>query len=131
MLRSASTCPFCSISDDRVWMANENAVALWDGYPVSKGHALVVPRLHLASLFDLDAGAYGGIWRLVREVRDRLADEHDVAAFNVGANDGVEAGQTVMHAHIHVIPRRPGDVDDPRGGVRWVVPSKAVYWEPK
>ena len=70
------------------------------------------------------------MWRLVDRVRASLAAELDPDGFNVGVNDGAAAGQTVAHAHVHVIPRFEGDVADPRGGVRWVVPDRARYWQP-
>ena len=104
------------------------AVALLDGFPVSPGHTLVVPRRHQGSLFDLPPEEQEDIWALVGLVRERLRFEHQVDGFNVGLNDGPAAGQTVLHAHVHVIPRYEGDLPDPRGGVRWVIPEKADYW---
>jgi diadenosine tetraphosphate (Ap4A) HIT family hydrolase len=90
---------------------------------------LVIPRRHCRGLFDLDADEYAAIWRLVRDVRHALYERLQPDGFNVGANDGTAAGQTVPHAHVHVIPRFDGDVPDPRGGLRWVVPDRAAYWE--
>jgi diadenosine tetraphosphate (Ap4A) HIT family hydrolase len=127
---AATVCPFCSIDVGRVLASNEHAVAFADGYAVSRGHTLVVPRRHVASLFDLTPDEQAALWTLVAEVRRRLLDELTPDAFNIGLNDGVAAGQTVMHAHVHVIPRWSGDVPDPRGGVRWVIPAKARYWSP-
>jgi diadenosine tetraphosphate (Ap4A) HIT family hydrolase len=120
-------CPFCP-PPSACFMENSHAVAFFDGYPVSPGHALVIPRRHAASLFELDAEERAAVWELVGEVREWLCGERGPAAFNIGLNDGEEAGQTVRHAHVHVIPRYAGDVADPRGGVRWVVPEKADYW---
>jgi diadenosine tetraphosphate (Ap4A) HIT family hydrolase len=80
------------------------------------------------SIFELNEADYSDLWQLVNKVKNELAAEFKPDAFNVGINDGAAAGQTVAHAHIHVIPRRKGDVPDPRGGVRWVVPGKADYW---
>ena len=97
-------CPFCQlIASGDVTEANAYAAAFADGYPVAPGPTLVVPRRHVAS-----TGADG---------------------FTIGVNDGAAAGQTVGHAHVHVIPRRAGDVGDPRGGVRWVLPERAAYWK--
>jgi len=79
-------------------------------------------------LFSLTPEELADLWALVRTVRDRLADELGTRDFTVGVNVGVAAGQTVLRAHIHVIPRFAHDVPDPRGGVRWVIPSKAAYW---
>lgn len=123
-----SRCPFCSPDASRIRLENEFAVAVLDNFPVAEGHTLVVPRRHVASLFDLADEEQAALWRLVALVRAGLLDGLKPDGFNVGVNDGVAAGQTVMHAHIHVIPRRSGDVPDPRGGVRWVVPAKAAYW---
>ena len=121
-------CPFCAVSPDRITLENEHALAFHDGYPVAEGHTLVVPRQHVASVFDLDAGEQAALWRLVSEVRAQLQTALHTDAFTIGINDGVAAGQTVPHAHVHVIPRWKGDVPDPRGGVRWVIPGKAAYW---
>ncbi len=106
-------------------------MAILDGFPVAEGHSLVVPKRHVASPFDLPDEEQAALWHLVALVRTGLMEWLKPDGFNVGVNDGLAAGQTVMHAHIHIIPRRRGDVPDPRGGVRWVVPSKAVYWVEK
>jgi diadenosine tetraphosphate (Ap4A) HIT family hydrolase len=103
-------------------------VAFPDAFPVAEGHMLVVPKRHVASLFDLPDEEQASLWRLVALVRGKLASELKPDGFNIGVNDGPAAGQTVLHAHVHVIPRRAGDVADPRGGVRWVLPAKAPYW---
>ncbi len=123
-----SRCPFCDLEASRIQMANEVAVAVFDGFPIAEGHTLVVPKRHVASLFDLSEEEQAALWRLVAQVRAKLAAALKPDGFNVGLNDGAAAGQTVMHAHVHIIPRRAGDVPDPRGGVRWVVPAKAAYW---
>jgi len=109
--------------------ANAHAVAFADGFPVAAGHTLVAPRRHVASVFDLATEEYAAVWALVAAVRARLAAATGADGFTIGVNDGVAAGQTVGHAHVHVIPRRAGDVGDPRGGVRWVLPERAAYWE--
>jgi diadenosine tetraphosphate (Ap4A) HIT family hydrolase len=121
-------CPFCHLEKFRITLENDCAVAIPDAFPVAEGHTLVIPKRHVASLFDLTDEEQAAIWRLVAQVRGQLASELQPDAFNVGVNDGPAAGQTVLHAHVHVIPRRAGDVADPRGGVRWVLPGKAKYW---
>ena len=88
----------------------------------------MIPLKHVASLFELSAAEQGDLWQLVAAVREQLQREFNPDGFNVGLNDGTAAGQTVMHAHIHVVPRYVGDVADPRGGVRWIIPQKADYW---
>jgi diadenosine tetraphosphate (Ap4A) HIT family hydrolase len=127
--KAEAACPFCHVASDQVTRTSANARAFADAYPVTPGHTLVVPARHVVSLFDLTAGELADVWRLVGEVRAELAASHDTDAFTIGVNDGEAAGQTVGHAHVHVIPRRRGDVPDPRGGVRWVVPERAAYWE--
>jgi diadenosine tetraphosphate (Ap4A) HIT family hydrolase len=121
-------CQFCTLDPARIVAETEQAIAFRDGYPIAPGHTLVIPRLHAASLFDLPGAVQSAVWETVERVRARLADELHPDGFNIGLNDGVAAGQTVMHAHVHVIPRRNGDVRDPRGGVRWVIPDRAAYW---
>jgi diadenosine tetraphosphate (Ap4A) HIT family hydrolase len=122
------TCPFCELDEDRVWLENDTAIVLWDAFPLTEGHTLVVPRQHVASLYELPADAQAALWALVGEARNRLNDELQLDGFNIGLNDGEAAGQTILHVHIHIIPRRDGDVADPRGGVRWIIPEKARYW---
>jgi diadenosine tetraphosphate (Ap4A) HIT family hydrolase len=106
-------------------------VDLWaafrDGYPKAEGHTLVIPKRHTASLFDLPDEEQASLGRLVALIRTKLAAELRPDGFKIGVNDGPAAGQTVPHARGHVIPRRAGDVPDPRGGVRWVIPAKAAY----
>lgn len=121
-------CPFCHLPESRVWLTSATCVAFFDGYPVAEGHALVIPRRHVASLFELSAAEYADAWEVVARVRQELTERFHPDGFNVGVNDGAAAGQTVPHAHIHVIPRKNGDVVDPRGGIRWVIPGKANYW---
>jgi diadenosine tetraphosphate (Ap4A) HIT family hydrolase len=121
-------CPFCHLEKSRITLENDCAAAFPDAYPVAEGHTLVAPKRHVAGLFDLPDEEQAALWRLVALVRGKLASELRPDGFNVGLNDGTAAGQTVPHAHVHVIPRRHGDVADPRGGVRWVVPDKAAYW---
>ena len=122
-------CPFCSPADRRVWLENEQAVAFADAFPVTDGHTLVVPRPHVSSIYELSAAQQSALWDLVAAVRERLLLGLKPDGFTIGVNDGLAAGQTVDHAHIHVIPRRTGDVPDPRGGIRWIVANHARYWE--
>jgi diadenosine tetraphosphate (Ap4A) HIT family hydrolase len=121
-------CPFCDVEKSRITLENDSAVAIPDSFPVAEGHVLVVPKRHVASVFDLPDEEQAALWRLVAVARAKLASDLKPDGFNVGLNDGLAAGQTVLHAHVHVIPRRAGDVPDPRGGVRWIMPAKARYW---
>ena len=120
-------CPYCAMRADRMLEANGSAFVILDAYPVSPGHSLVISRRHVADVFDLTATEIGDILRLVRSTRDRIDRTLQPAGYNVGANVGRDAGQTVMHVHVHVIPRYPGDSEDPTGGVRGVIPGKARY----
>jgi diadenosine tetraphosphate (Ap4A) HIT family hydrolase len=127
---TTSPCPFCErAAAGGAEFHNDHALGLPDAFPVSPGHTLVIPRRHCEGLFDLTAEEYAALWWLAREVREALRERLQPDGFNVGANDGAAAGQTVAHAHVHVIPRFGGDVPDPRGGIRWVVPGRAAYWE--
>jgi diadenosine tetraphosphate (Ap4A) HIT family hydrolase len=123
-----SQCPFCGIQESRIKCENDFAIAILDAFPVAKGHTLVVPKRHIASLFDLTEEEQAAVWCLVAVVRGRLLTEFRTDGFNIGVNDGPAAGQTVMHAHVHIIPRQKGDVADPRGGIRWIIADKAQYW---
>jgi diadenosine tetraphosphate (Ap4A) HIT family hydrolase len=121
-------CPFCRPDRHRIRLESDLAVAFLDRFPLTEGHTLVVPKRHVASLFDIPQDEQAAVWSLVAHVRAQLMAELKPDGFNVGLNDGPAAGQTVAHAHVHVIPRRHGDVADPRGGVRWIIPAKAAYW---
>jgi diadenosine tetraphosphate (Ap4A) HIT family hydrolase len=123
-------CPFCDrIERGEHAAASQHAVAVGDDYPLTRGHTLVLPRRHVASIYDLPQAEQADVWALVAQVRSQLAKEYSPAGFNIGLNDGAAAGQTIDHAHVHVIPRYDGDVPDPRGGVRWIIPERAPYWD--
>jgi diadenosine tetraphosphate (Ap4A) HIT family hydrolase len=122
-------CPFCDVALSRIQLENEVGIAILDAFPVSEGHTLIVPRKHVASLYDLPINEQATLWQLVGEVRGYLFQKYHPDGFNIGINDGQAAGQTVMHSHIHVIPRQAGDDPDPRGGIRRVVTGKAQYWK--
>lgn len=128
MSLATAKCPFCDPEQHRVVFTTSGGLVLRDGYPLTDGHTLVVPRVHVQSLFELDDVTQAALWNLVAEVRLRLKTDWGVDAFNIGINDGIAAGQTISHAHIHVVPRRTGDVKDPRGGLRWIIPERAKYW---
>jgi diadenosine tetraphosphate (Ap4A) HIT family hydrolase len=119
--------PFLELSPSAHVASNRLAFAIRDAFPVSPGHTLVVPRRLVATWFDATRDEQLAILELVDEVRRALDVELEPHGYNVGFNAGVAAGQTVMHLHLHVIPRFTGDVADPRGGVRHVIPGKANY----
>lgn len=121
-------CPFCTLPPERVVAANELALAVRDGYPVSAGHTLLIPRRHIASFFELTKNERDAMFELLTREKTVLDEEFSPEGYNIGINDGAAAGQTVMHLHMHLIPRYVGDRPDPRGGVRWIIPEKADYW---
>jgi diadenosine tetraphosphate (Ap4A) HIT family hydrolase len=121
-------CPFCTLPRERILVETDTAIAFFDGYPVTEGHTLIIPRRHVARLFDLPPAELHALWDLVARMHDSLQARFGPDGFNLGLNDGEAAGQTIGHAHVHLIPRRRGDVPDPRGGVRWIIPDKARYW---
>jgi ATP adenylyltransferase len=124
----APDCIFCGMSEQRILAQNTLAIAVYDRYPVTPLHALVISRRHASSYFDLYEPERRAINLLLDELRVKvLSTDKGVQGFNIGMNSGEAAGQTVMHCHVHLIPRRVGDVEQPRGGVRGVIPGKAVY----
>jgi ATP adenylyltransferase len=121
-------CIFCTIEASRVVAENDLAFAIRDGFPVTEGHTLVIPKRHVADYFGLTGEELLACDALLRESQAVLQDEDSsIAGFNIGINAGEVAGQTVFHCHIHLIPRRLGDVAEPRGGVRHVIPGKGSY----
>ena len=116
-------CIFCKPQRE-ILARNDSAIAVPDTYPVSPGHALVLPLRHVVTIWDLGSAEYDDCFRLVRALQPILAARYSPDGFNVGANCGEAAGQSVWHAHIHVIPRYRGDTPNPRGGVRHVIALK-------
>ena len=109
-------------------MESKDSLAILDGFPLTDGHTLVIPKRHVLSVFELPQQQLNDQAAVVAKVRQVLKAKYQPDGFNVGVNDGLAAGQTIAHAHVHVIPRRKGDVPDPRGGIRWIIPQKAKYW---
>lgn len=121
-------CLFCEIPNRRIIVQNELAYAIRDGFPVTNLHTLIIPKRHIATYFDLYQPEINACNQLMSEAKDEIeANDKSVSGFNVGINSGSSAGQTVFHCHIHFIPRREGDVDNPRGGVRHLIPNKGFY----
>lgn len=125
-----NACPFCALPTARIIQSNDSGLVIRDGFPVSPGHTLIIPRRHIRSFFDLSEAERIDLLRLLDEAKYGLETEYHPDGYNIGINDGVTAGQTVPHLHIHLIPRYKGDCGDPRGGVRWVIPEHADYWTP-
>jgi diadenosine tetraphosphate (Ap4A) HIT family hydrolase len=140
MIVKQHACPFCRFDSTRIILSNPRAIAINDGFPVSPGHCLIIPKRHIASFFEATREEQTALFDLLAEMRQHLLNPPQTPfdkvgslsvpdGFNIGINDGAAAGQTVMHLHIHLIPRYAGDQPDPRGGVRWIMPKKAQYWE--
>ena len=128
-----SNCFFCRmLSNDtrnEIILQNELAVMIRDTSPVSDGHSLIIPRRHVSSFFDTSAEERLALMALLDQTRKDLDHELNPDDYNIGINDGPLAGQSIPHLHIHLIPRYKGDKEDPRGGVRWLLPEKAKYWQ--
>lgn len=121
------TCIFCDPEPSSVLLQDEHGYVRFDGYPVTPGHVLIIPRRHISSLFDLTDDETRGLWQLVKETKEAIDARYHPDGYNLGVNVGEAAGQTIGHLHIHVIPRYRGDMKDPRGGVRGVIPEKQRY----
>lgn len=128
-MNTPDPCPFCRPENERIVQRSEHGMVLIDPFPCSPGHLLVVPRRHVAGFFELEPLEQADLFSLVLAARRIASAEREPDGFNIGLNEGEAAGQTIAHCHWHVIPRYEGDVEDPRGGVRWVVPQRAAYWE--
>lgn len=121
-------CHFCQVIVGRMVGSNALCYAIRDGNPVTPLHTLIIPRRHVESFFDLHGGERNAIFALLDEMKsDILQKDETVEGFNIGVNNGEVAGQSVPHVHVHLIPRRRGDVEHPRGGVRGVIPRRASY----
>ncbi len=121
-------CLFCELPKDRVIAENNLAYAVYDGYPVTEYHILIIPKRHTPTYFDLYQPEVNACNQLLQDMKARVEEkDKTVTGFNIGMNNGKDAGQTIFHCHIHLIPRRQGDVDTPKGGVRGVIPSKQGY----
>lgn len=121
-------CPFCTTNPTvEVLAETREAMAILDSFPVNPGHTLIIPRRHVAGYFDLTPDEQQALWQLVNTTKTLLENRYHPDGFNIGINVGATAGQSVMHVHIHLIPRYKGDVEQPKGGVRGVIPGKQSY----
>ena len=128
LARREPGCLFCEMKSERIVAENELAFAISDGYPVTPLHTLIIPRRHVSTFFELGQAEINACTFLVKNQKKLIeTEDHSVDGFNIGMNNGVSAGQTINHCHIHLIPRRTGDVENPRGGVRHTIPGKGYY----
>ena len=121
-------CIFCNEKKNNIVDENDHAYASYDPYPVSKKHCLIVPKRHVRNYFDLSEKEILACSQLIKSMKIKIEErDKSVKGFNIGTNSGKAAGQSIMHCHIHLIPRREGDVENPQGGVRSVIPLKQYY----
>lgn len=121
-------CPFCRVESEREIIASSSfSLAFFDGFPVSPGHTLIIPKRHVASFFDLTKEEQLDLLKLADKVKIIIEERFHPDGYNVGINVGEAAGQSIFHVHMHLIPRYHGDVPNPRGGVRGVIPAKQNY----
>lgn len=121
-------CPFCHLASRKIIAEDELTVTFFDEFPISPGHTLIIPKQHIASLFLLEENIQIALLRALNHAKIHLTNSLNPNGFNIGINDGTAAGQMIFHLHIHLIPRYQGDCSDPRGGIRWIFPDKAVYF---
>lgn len=120
-------CIFCNIDLEKTVLSNDSFIAVMDEFPVSNGHMLIISRRHINDIFELTMDEAESLQLMIVETKRYITAHYNHDGFNIGCNCGEAAGQTVMHFHMHVIPRYKGDVKNPRGGVRGVIPSKRIY----
>ena len=124
-------CIFCELPAERIHYESDLWLMVRDGYPVSPGHTLIIPKRHVTDYFGINEEEHRELKSVINIAKETLDKEFKPDGFNIGINGGEAAGQTVFHLHIHLIPRFKGDCDDPRGGIRWIFPDKADYWSDK
>ena len=129
MSSSSGDCIFCNKTNCKVISSTKHFFIIRDtAYPVTKYHTLIITNRHIGDFFDLTEDEMSDLDKVLKEQKKELKKlDKEISAFNVGVNIGKDAGQSIMHCHIHLIPRRKGDVEDPRGGVRGVIPEKQKY----
>jgi diadenosine tetraphosphate (Ap4A) HIT family hydrolase len=121
-------CLFCNIKESGLAKENDLAYASYDSFPVSEGHCLIIPKRHVKDYFDLSDEEILACNDLIKEIKNEIIEkDNSVKGFNIGSNAGKISGQSILHCHIHLIPRRAGDVENPQGGIRSVIPSKQHY----
>ena len=128
-IAAQSDCIFCFPDREVIW-EDKYFIAIYDKFPVNKGHVLLIPREHVASLFDFSLGMLTSSLLALHSIKTILDELYKPNGYNIGMNLGEAAGQTIDHSHIHIIPRYKGDVEDPTGGVRFVIPHKGNYKRP-
>lgn len=121
------SCIFCNYPKKRIIAENELAIAIYDTFPVNRGHTLIIPKRHFESFFHATADEVNAIYELIQVLKKKLDVEYKPDGYNIGVNIGEAAGQTVMHLHVHLIPRYIGDIENPRGGIRKMMKNIVQY----
>ena len=124
----SKNCVFCELPQKRIYYESDLWLVVRDIFPVSPGHTLLIPKRHICDFFEINKTEYTELLSVIHSAKEQLDQELKPDGHNIGINCGQTAGQTIFHLHIHLIPRYQGDRNDPRGGVRWVIPEKADYW---
>ncbi len=124
-------CPFCKLHEERIINECDLSITFLDSYPASPGHALIIPKRHVATYFEISKAEQNAIAEAIQKAKLVLDREFYPDGYNIGINNGEAAGQSIKHLHVHLIPRYKGDVENPRGGVRWVIANQANYWDTK
>ena len=128
MKNNKDECLFCRVNAKQLVFEDEFCYAAKDSFPVTEFHTLIIPKRHVANYFDLNSSEVSALHEMLVEVKKTIeAKDDSVTGFNIGVNAGKDAGQSIFHVHVHLIPRRKGDVENPQGGVRGVIPSKQHY----
>ena len=128
MSSTTEECLFCNKKKQKIIYSSELMFVVRDSYPVTKLHTLIIPHRHVPNFFDLNDEELNDLSKILKKEKQSLINvDSKISAFNVGVNIGMDAGQSIMHCHVHLIPRRKGDIKNPRGGVRGVIPSKQKY----
>lgn len=127
----SENCLFCQLREERIISQCDLTITFLDSYPVSPGHALIVPKRHVATYFEVTECEQIAIAKAIQVAKIIIDKEFSPDAYNIGVNNGEAAGQSIKHLHVHLIPRYAGDVDNPKGGVRWVLANQANYWDDK
>ena len=122
------SCYFCSLPSKRIILETELSIVIFDAFPVSEGHTLIITKRHIESIFDTTKEEQIDLLANLDKAKKILDQKFSPDGYNIGINDGEAAGQTVMHLHTHLIPRFSGDTEQAKGGVRWIFPDKANYW---
>lgn len=122
-------CIFCNFDNLNILATNNLFFVKMDDNPVSPGHALIIPKKHLISFFDMETDELNNLFELIKETKKILNEKFKPDGYNIGVNQGKAAGQTLEHLHIHLIPRYKDDVENPIGGVRNIIPGKGDYTE--